>query len=85
MHRPRRTPALLATAALGSWNTGAAVPLSSAAYPVWSGTVSLPAGTYFEYKYIKKNPDGSITRESGGNRSYTTGPSGSVTLNDTWK
>ncbi|MEU6174181.1 glycoside hydrolase family 15 protein [Streptantibioticus parmotrematis] len=71
--------------ALGDWNTGAAVPLSSAGYPVWSGTVSLPANTSFQYKYIKKNPDGSITWESDPNRSYTTGASGSVTLNDSWR
>ena len=70
--------------ALGSWNTNAAVPLSSATYPVWRGTVTLPAFTYFEYKYIKKDPDGTIEWEVGGNRSYTTGASGSVTLNDTW-
>ncbi len=70
--------------ALGSWNPAASIPLSSATYPVWRGTVTLPAGTYVEYKYIKKNPDGTIEWEVGGNRSYTTAASGSVTLNDTW-
>ncbi len=71
--------------ALGSWNTGSAVALSSAGYPVWSATVSIPSGTYFEYKYIKKNPDGSITWESDPNRSYTTGSGGTATLNDSWR
>src|SRR5262249_14744979 len=70
--------------ALGSLNPAASVPLSSATYPVWRGTVTLPANTYFEYKYIKKDPDGTIEWENGANRSYTTAASGSATLNDTW-
>lgn len=70
--------------ALGSWNTSNAVALSSASYPVWKGTVTLPPNTAFEYKYIKKDPDGSVEWESGANRTYSTGASGSATLNDTW-
>lgn len=72
-------------AALGGWNTAQAVPLSSAGYPTWSAAVTLPGNTSFEYKYIKKNPDGTITWESDPNRSYTTPASGSVTLNDSWR
>jgi alpha-amylase len=71
--------------ALGSWNTSNAIALSSASYPVWKGTVALPPNTAFEYKYIKKDPDGSIEWESGANRTYSTGSSGSATLNDSWK
>ena len=71
--------------ALGSWNPANAIALSSAAYPVWAATVTLPANTTFQYKYIKKNPDGSITWESDPNRSSTTGSSGSATLNDSWR
>jgi alpha-amylase len=71
--------------ALGAWNTRSAVALSPATYPVWTGTVGLPANTTFAYKYIKKDPDGTVEWESGGNRSYTTGASGQVTLNDTWR
>lgn len=70
--------------ALGGWDTGKAVALSSANYPVWSATLDLPADTYFEYKYIKKDPDGTVEWESGANRYYTTGSSGSITFNDTW-
>ncbi len=70
--------------ALGSWNANNAIALTAATYPIWSGTATLPTNTYFEYKYVKKNPDGSITWESGTNRSYTTSVS-AVTLNDTWK
>jgi len=71
--------------ALGSWNTASAVALSSAKYPVWSGTVALPPITAFEYKYIKKDPDGTVEWESGANRTSSSGASGSVTLNDSWQ
>ena len=71
--------------ALGDWAPGAAVALSSAGYPVWSATVALPTGTAFQYKYIKKNPDGSITWESDPNRTYTTGTGSTATINDTWR
>jgi len=70
--------------ALGSWNTASAVPLSPAGYPVWSAGTPLPAGTSFQYKYIKKNPDGSVTWESDPNRATSTG-TGPLTLNDTWR
>jgi alpha-amylase len=61
------------------------VALSSANYPTWSATVALPTGTAFQYKYIKKNTDGSITWESDPNRSYTTGTGATATINDTWR
>ncbi|MEO3813151.1 carbohydrate-binding module family 20 domain-containing protein [Sphaerisporangium sp. B11E5] len=70
---------------LGSWSPAAAVPLSSATYPVWRGTVGLPPGTAIQYKYIKKNPDGSVTWESDPNRSFTTPATGTATRNDTWR
>lgn len=72
-------------AALGNWAPAAAVALSPASYPVWKGTVALPAGTAFEYKYVRKNSDGSVTWESGANRTATVPASGQVTLNDTWR
>ncbi|GGM71971.1 carbohydrate-binding module family 20 domain-containing protein [Dactylosporangium sucinum] len=70
--------------ALGSWNTANAIALSSANYPVWSGTVTLPANTTVEYKFIKKNSDGSVTWESGANRTLATGTA-NQTVNATWK
>ena len=57
--------------ALGSWSTASAV--------------ALPPNTAFEYKYLKKDPDGTIEWESGANRTSSTGASGSVTLNNSWK
>jgi alpha-amylase len=72
-------------AALSSWNTGSAIALSSAAYPIWRGTVNIAPSTSFEYKFIKK--DGSnVTWESGTNRSYSTPSSPcAVTVSSTWK
>ncbi|GHJ45163.1 alpha-amylase [Catellatospora sp. TT07R-123] len=74
-------------AALGSWSTGSAVALSSASYPVWTGSVSLPAGTSFTYKYIKKDGSGNVTWESDPNRSATTPTTApcTVSLSDTWR
>ncbi|MDX3762557.1 carbohydrate-binding module family 20 domain-containing protein [Streptomyces sp. AK02-04a] len=47
--------------------------------------MSLPSDTNLAYKYMKKNPDGTITRGRDPNRSYTTPASGSVTLNGSWR
>ncbi|MGH3375197.1 MAG: carbohydrate-binding module family 20 domain-containing protein [Actinoallomurus sp.] len=71
--------------ALGNWAPASAVALSSANYPTWSGAVALPTGTAFQYKYIKKNTDGSVTWESDPNRAYTTGTGATATINDTWR
>ncbi|MFI0895536.1 carbohydrate-binding module family 20 domain-containing protein [Streptomyces sp. NPDC020983] len=71
--------------ALGGWSTSAALPMSSSAYPVWKLDVSLPAGTSFQYKYLRKDGSGNVTWESGANRTATVPASGSVTLNDTWR
>jgi alpha-amylase len=70
--------------ALGSWNPANAVSLSSQNYPFWTAALTVPTNTYFEYKYIKIDGSGNVTWESGNNRFYTTGSSGSITFNDTW-
>lgn len=70
--------------ALSNWATTGGVALSSAAYPVWKGTVNLPANTTVEYKYVKKDGD-AVTWESGANRSFNTGTACTKTLTDTWK
>ncbi|MEY9963575.1 alpha-amylase [Streptacidiphilus sp. MAP12-16] len=70
--------------ALGSWNAASAVALSSTNYPVWSGSTTLPPNTTFQYKYIKKDPNGAIEWESGANRTASTGSSGTATYTDSW-
>ncbi|WP_264632288.1 carbohydrate-binding module family 20 domain-containing protein [Microbacterium hydrothermale] len=72
-------------AALGSWSPDGAKPLSSATYPVWSASIDLPAGTSFEYKYIRKDAGGNVTWESGANRTATVPANGTLTRNDTWR
>ncbi|MET9599032.1 carbohydrate-binding module family 20 domain-containing protein [Streptomyces sp. NPDC006459] len=72
-------------AELGGWNTAAALKLDPAAYPVWKLDVTLPAGTAFSYKYLRKDAAGNVTWESGANRTATVPASGKVTLTDTWR
>ncbi|RPF40263.1 alpha-amylase [Streptomyces sp. Ag109_G2-6] len=72
-------------AELGNWNTGAALKLDPASYPVWKLDVTLPAGTSFSYKYVRKDASGNVTWESGANRSATVPANGKVTLTDTWR
>lgn len=73
-------------AALGNWNPASAPKLDPATYPVWKLDVSLPAGTTFEYKYVRKDASGNVTWESGANRTATVPSSGKVTLTaDVWR
>ena len=59
---------------LGIWNTDKAVALNANQYTssrhLWNGTVAIPAGTAFEYKYILRGTRGGISWESGANRVY---------------
>lgn len=76
---------------LGDWNTAEAVALSASQYTssnnLWFVTITLPAGTSFEYKFIRKESDGSIEWESDPNRSYMvpTGCATAATVNTTWR
>ncbi|KLO18298.1 glycoside hydrolase [Schizopora paradoxa] len=70
---------------LGSWDTTQAIGLSPTNYPTWTVTVGLPAGTTFEYKFIRKETDGSVVWESDPNRSDTTPSSGTQTVVTTWR
>lgn len=70
---------------LGNWAPASALKLDPASYPVWKLTVSLPAGTAFEYKYVRKDAAGNVTWESGANRTATVPSSGQIVLNDTFR
>lgn len=72
-------------AELGNWSPAAALKLDPATYPVWKLTVGLPAGTAFEYKYLRKDAAGNVTWESGANRTATVPASGRIVLNDTFR
>ncbi|EIN04857.1 glucoamylase [Punctularia strigosozonata HHB-11173 SS5] len=69
---------------LGNWDPNSAIALSAANYPNWQVSISLPASTTFQYKYIRKY-NGAVTWESDPNRSFTTPSSGSYNENDTWR
>jgi len=71
-------------AALGAWAPANAIALAQQGGS-WSGTVALPAGTTFQYKYITRTTAGAVTWETGANRTATVGANGSVTLSDTWR
>ncbi len=71
--------------ALGGWNTGQALKLAPTAYPTWNLDVALPAGSSIQYKYLRKDPSGAVTWESGANRTATVPSSGLLSLNDTWR
>ena len=47
--------------------------------------MDLPAGTQFEYKYVKYDQSGNATWESGANRIATVNADGSLNLNDSWR
>lgn len=76
---------------LGNWDTSNAVALSASDYTnsnnLWFVTISLPAGLSFEYKYIRKEADGSIIYESGANRRYTVPANcqGEAYESDSWR
>ncbi|EUC56002.1 glycoside hydrolase family 13 protein [Rhizoctonia solani AG-3 Rhs1AP] len=70
---------------LGAWAPASSIAMSSASYPIWTVSVSLPAGSAFSYKYLRKTSTGSVVWESDPNRSTTAPSSGSSTLNDTWR
>ncbi|SMR53207.1 unnamed protein product [Zymoseptoria tritici ST99CH_1E4] len=76
---------------LGNWNTNNAVALSAQNYTsssnLWFVDISLPAGTSFQYKYIRKQSDGSVRWESDPNRSYTVPANckGQATVTDNWR
>lgn len=42
--------------------------LNADSYPVWEASVTVPSNTPFEYKYAKKESDGSLVWEAGANR-----------------
>ncbi|GAO15268.1 hypothetical protein UVI_02040930 [Ustilaginoidea virens] len=76
---------------LKNWSPADAIPLSASQYtpdnPLWSVQVQLPAGTNFDYKYVKKTTSGEFVWLSGPNLSATSssGCGSRATLNDTWR
>jgi len=59
--------------------------LSPAEYPIWRVTLSLPASTTFEYKFVKRDGSGNVVWEVGNNHTFTTPANGALTLQDTFR
>ncbi|UCM91725.1 carbohydrate-binding module family 20 domain-containing protein [Streptomyces marincola] len=71
---------------LGAWDPARAVRLDAGSYPLWRAELSLPAGTTFEYKYIRRwDNSATVTWESGANRTATVPREGRVNLSDVWR
>jgi len=75
---------------LGNWSPSQAVQLSASQYTadrhVWEGTVSLPAGLSFQYKYLKTETGGAVVWEADPNRNYVVPVTGGTAVeNDTWQ
>ncbi|KAJ5729558.1 Glucoamylase [Penicillium malachiteum] len=78
--------------ALGNWDTSDGFAFDAGLYTetdnLWFGSVELiEAGTPFEYKYYKIEPNGTVTWESGDNRVYVvpTGCPIQPNVHDVWR
>lgn len=70
---------------LGNWNPEKAVgPAVCPNYPIWTLTAYLPAGTNIEFKAIKKDANGNVTWQDGGNRTYSVPASGTGQITINW-
>lgn len=68
---------------LGSWDPAhASEAMLNPNYPEWFLPVSVPAGTTFDFKFIKKDGSGAVTWEGGSNRVLTS-PSSTTGTMDT--
>ncbi|KAF7298796.1 Glucoamylase [Mycena indigotica] len=70
---------------LQNWSPDNALLLSSANYPTWTITLTVPASTNFEYKYIRKTNGVLTAWESDPNNSVSSPANGTLVVNDTWR
>ncbi|KAI9429653.1 glycoside hydrolase superfamily, partial [Lactarius psammicola] len=61
---------------LGNWDPSNAIPLDPTNYPMWAATVYLPSNTTFQFKFLRKESNGTVVWEPGPNRQYTSPVSG---------
>nr|GAT57902.1 glucoamylase [Mycena chlorophos] len=69
--------------ALMEWNPDKAIALTATNATTQSVTLSLPANTNAQYKYIRKS-NGAVKWEADPNRSLNTPTSGTLDVNDVW-
>ena len=74
---------------LGSWDPdNCTEAMLNPNYPEWFLPVSVPAGTQIEFKFIKKDANGTVTWESGENRVITSSSSSAGSIDTevyTWR
>lgn len=69
---------------LGSWDTNkSSEVMLNPNYPEWFLPISVPVNTTFQFKFIKKNSSGTVTYETGGNRTFTSASGASATIDTT--
>ncbi|CAE6443360.1 unnamed protein product [Rhizoctonia solani] len=71
---------------LGNWAPANATQLSFSD-PAWTVNTTMPTGSIFSYKYLRKTTNGTVIWESDPNRSASVpeGGSGALILKDTWQ
>ena len=67
---------------LGAWVPQSGVEMAAQSDSVWTATLSLPAGTFYQYKYAKMDQAGNVAWEGSTNRMLTTPPSGTLAVKD---
>ncbi|MFJ3928371.1 carbohydrate-binding module family 20 domain-containing protein [Streptomyces sp. NPDC090022] len=75
-------------AALGAWDPGRAVALDAHGYPTWAAQALLTSDSALdgvEYKYLVREPDGTLTWEDGPNRLLRPRPGSPVTTRDAFR
>jgi hypothetical protein len=66
---------------LGSWDpTKSSEAMLNPNYPQWFLPISVPVNTTFQFKFIKKDASGTVTWETGGNRTFTSASGASATI-----
>jgi len=55
---------------LGGWSPAAALALNAKTWPVWRGSIKLPAGVRVKYKAITRHQGGAVTWQQGGDRAF---------------
>lgn len=67
---------------LGAWVPQSGVEMSAQSDSVWTATVSLPAGTSYQYKYVKIDQAGNVAWEGSTNRALITPAGGTLAVKD---
>ncbi|RMF74333.1 MAG: alpha-amylase [Alphaproteobacteria bacterium] len=76
---------------LGNWSTADNIAIGplfnqvEESYPSWYFDVSVPAGKWVEFKFIKKDGAGNVVWEGGWNHGFTTPASGTGTIRVNWQ